>query len=75
MKILLVAMPDTVRALDAILKIPDLDLCSLAGNLRAMIRSRLWRYHPALIPPLLSNNVRFAIEGWRNRLFASRHSW
>jgi hypothetical protein len=26
-------MPDTVSALDAILKIPNLGLCSLAGNL------------------------------------------
>lgn len=33
MKVLLLAMPDTVSALDAILKIPNLGLCSLAGNL------------------------------------------
>jgi radical SAM superfamily enzyme YgiQ (UPF0313 family) len=33
MRILLVAMPDAVSALDTILKIPNLGLCSLAGNL------------------------------------------
>ena len=33
MKILLIAMPDTVSALDAVMKIPNLGICSLAGNL------------------------------------------
>jgi radical SAM superfamily enzyme YgiQ (UPF0313 family) len=33
MKILLIAMPDTVIALDAVMKIPNLGICSLAGNL------------------------------------------
>jgi anaerobic magnesium-protoporphyrin IX monomethyl ester cyclase len=33
MRILLIAMPDTVSALDAVMRIPNLGLCSLAGNL------------------------------------------
>ena len=33
MKILLIAMPDTVSALDAVMKIPNLGICSIAGNL------------------------------------------
>ena len=33
MRVLLVGMPDTVSALDAILKVPNLGLCSIAGNL------------------------------------------
>lgn len=34
MKILLIAMPDTISALDPIIQIPNLGLCSIAGNLR-----------------------------------------
>ncbi len=33
MRILLVSMPDTVSGLDAIMRVPSLGLCSLAGNL------------------------------------------
>jgi anaerobic magnesium-protoporphyrin IX monomethyl ester cyclase len=33
MKVLLIAMPDTVSALDAVTQIPSLGLCSIAGNL------------------------------------------
>jgi anaerobic magnesium-protoporphyrin IX monomethyl ester cyclase len=33
MRVLLLAMPDTVSALDPILKIPNLGLCSIAGSL------------------------------------------
>jgi anaerobic magnesium-protoporphyrin IX monomethyl ester cyclase len=33
LRVLLVAMPDTVSALDAIIRIPNLGLCSLAGNI------------------------------------------
>jgi radical SAM superfamily enzyme YgiQ (UPF0313 family) len=33
MRVLLFAMPDTISALDPILKIPNLGLCSIAGNL------------------------------------------
>jgi anaerobic magnesium-protoporphyrin IX monomethyl ester cyclase len=33
MKVLLLAMPDTVNALDAVTRIPNLGLCSIAGNL------------------------------------------
>jgi anaerobic magnesium-protoporphyrin IX monomethyl ester cyclase len=33
MRILLIAMPDTISALDAVMRIPNLGLCSLAGNL------------------------------------------
>ena len=34
MKILLIAMPDTISALDALMRIPNLGLCSIAGNLK-----------------------------------------
>jgi anaerobic magnesium-protoporphyrin IX monomethyl ester cyclase len=33
MKVLLVAMPDTVCALDPVMRVPNLGLCSIAGNL------------------------------------------
>ncbi|HTY82463.1 MAG TPA: radical SAM protein [Dehalococcoidales bacterium] len=33
MRVLLIAMPDTISALDAIARIPNLGLCSIAGNL------------------------------------------
>jgi anaerobic magnesium-protoporphyrin IX monomethyl ester cyclase len=33
MKVLLVAMPDTVSALDPVMRVPNLGLCSIAGNL------------------------------------------
>jgi len=33
MRVLLAAMPDTISALDPILRIPNLGLCSIAGNL------------------------------------------
>ncbi len=33
MRVLLLAMPDTVSALDAIIRVPNLGLCSIAGNL------------------------------------------
>jgi anaerobic magnesium-protoporphyrin IX monomethyl ester cyclase len=33
MRVLLIAMPDTVSALDAVARIPNLGLCSIAGNL------------------------------------------
>jgi anaerobic magnesium-protoporphyrin IX monomethyl ester cyclase len=33
MRVLLVAMPDTVSALDAVIMMPNLGLCSIAGNL------------------------------------------
>jgi anaerobic magnesium-protoporphyrin IX monomethyl ester cyclase len=33
MRVLLIAMPDTVSALDAVTRIPSLGLCSIAGNL------------------------------------------
>ncbi len=33
MKVLLFAMPDTVSALDPVMRIPNLGLCSIAGNL------------------------------------------
>jgi anaerobic magnesium-protoporphyrin IX monomethyl ester cyclase len=33
MRILLMAMPDTVSALDAVIRVPNLGLCSIAGNL------------------------------------------
>jgi radical SAM superfamily enzyme YgiQ (UPF0313 family) len=42
---------------------------------RYVLRSRLWRHDPALIPPLLINNVRFIAQGLRNRIFESRHRW
>jgi|WetSurMetagenome_2_1015567.scaffolds.fasta_scaffold00853_15 anaerobic magnesium-protoporphyrin IX monomethyl ester cyclase len=34
MRILLIAMPDTVSALDAVMRLPNLGLCSIAGNLK-----------------------------------------
>ena len=34
MRVLLLAMPDTVSALDAIIRVPNLGLCSIAGNLK-----------------------------------------
>lgn len=40
-----------------------------------ILRSRLWRYDPALIPPLIVNNLRFLWQGLRNRVFESRHRW
>jgi hypothetical protein len=40
-----------------------------------ILRSRLWRHDPALIPPLIMNNFRFLYEGLRNRVFESRHRW
>ncbi len=33
MRVLLVAMPDTVSALDPVMRVPNLGLCSIAGNL------------------------------------------
>ena len=33
MKVLLFAMPDTISALDAVMRMPNLGLCSIAGNL------------------------------------------
>ena len=42
---------------------------------RYIARSRLWRRHPALVPPLLLNNIRFVTDGLRNRMFHSRHTW
>jgi anaerobic magnesium-protoporphyrin IX monomethyl ester cyclase len=33
MRVLLIAMPDTVSALDAVARIPNLGICSIAGNL------------------------------------------
>ena len=33
MRVLLVAMPDTISALDAVIRVPNLGLCSIAGNL------------------------------------------
>jgi anaerobic magnesium-protoporphyrin IX monomethyl ester cyclase len=33
MRVLLVAMPDTVSALDGVIRMPNLGLCSIAGNL------------------------------------------
>ncbi len=33
MRVLLIAMPDTVSALDAVMQVPNLGLCSIAGNL------------------------------------------
>ena len=40
-----------------------------------ILRSRLWRHDPALIPPLIMNNFRFLAQGLRNRVFESRHRW
>ena len=33
MRLLLIAMPDTVSALDSVMRVPNLGLCSIAGNL------------------------------------------
>jgi len=33
MRVLLIAMPDTVSALDPVMRVPNLGLCSIAGNL------------------------------------------
>jgi anaerobic magnesium-protoporphyrin IX monomethyl ester cyclase len=33
MRVLLIAMPDTVSALDQVMRVPNLGLCSIAGNL------------------------------------------
>jgi radical SAM superfamily enzyme YgiQ (UPF0313 family) len=42
---------------------------------RYILRSRLWRHDPALVPPLIMNNLRFLTQGLRNRVFESRHRW
>jgi hypothetical protein len=42
---------------------------------RYILRSRLWRHDPALVAPLIMNNVRFLTQGLRNRVFESRHRW
>jgi radical SAM superfamily enzyme YgiQ (UPF0313 family) len=42
---------------------------------RYILRSRLWRCAPSLIRPLAANNFRYLAEGWRNRVFRSRHTW
>ena len=34
MRVLLIAMPDTISALDAVMHMPNLGLCSIAGNLK-----------------------------------------
>ena len=33
MKVLLIAMPDSVSALDSVMKLPNLGICSIADNL------------------------------------------
>ncbi len=33
MRVLLIAMPDTISALDSVVRVPNLGLCSIAGNL------------------------------------------
>jgi len=33
LRVLLITMPDTISALDAIIRVPNLGLCSLAGNI------------------------------------------
>jgi len=40
-----------------------------------IMRSRLWRHDPALVIPLVMNNLRFLSQGLRNRVFESRHRW
>jgi radical SAM superfamily enzyme YgiQ (UPF0313 family) len=42
---------------------------------RYIRNSRLWRHDPALVPPLIMNNLRFLFQCQRNRVFESRHRW
>jgi len=59
MKILLIAMPDTVSALDAVMKIPNLGICSLAGNLGGhTVKSIDLVFH--------NHNIRHYLEGILN---------
>ncbi len=50
------AMPDTVSALDALMRVPNLGLCSIAGNLEG---------HVVKVVDLVfhNQNVRHFIEG------------
>ena len=56
MRVLLIAMPDTVSALDAVMRIPNLGLCSIAGNLEG---------HTVRVVDLVfhNHNIRRYIEG------------
>ena len=56
MRVLLIAMPDTVSALDAVMRIPNLGLCSIAGNLEG---------HTVRVVDLVfhNHNIRRFIEG------------
>ncbi len=56
MRLLLIAMPDTVSALDSLMRIPNLGLCSIAGNLED---------HTVKVVDLVfhNQNIRRFIEG------------
>jgi anaerobic magnesium-protoporphyrin IX monomethyl ester cyclase len=59
MRILLIAMPDTVSALDAVMRIPNLGLCSLAGNLQGhTVRVLDLVFHNQRIQPYLESTLR-----------------
>jgi anaerobic magnesium-protoporphyrin IX monomethyl ester cyclase len=56
MRVLLVAMPDTISALDSIMRIPNLGLCSIAGNLKGhTVRVVDLAFH--------NHNIRRFVEG------------
>ncbi len=40
-----------------------------------VLRNRLWRHDLGDAPVMFANNLRFAADGLRGRLFASRHRW
>jgi len=59
MKILLVAMPDTVSSLAAVMRIPNLGICSLAGNLDGCeVRALDLAFARGRLTPLLQRVLR-----------------